>query len=367
MTNTLELGGAETSLIRLTGGLRSRGHKVAVLSGGGALLADLERAGGLHYRAPVRLGLRDLVRSAIALRLLVQRFRPDVIHAMSPAGNLATQLIRRGKRPAIVSSPMGLQASDREPAWLTLARNAMLVLRAERVLVISEEIGRSLAPFRLSPRRIIHCNVNGIDVASFATPGAAELEALRSELGVGGAHVVATIGALHPRKSHELFIRAAAIVHRTHPSVRFLITGEGPERPALTRLIQREGLGGVVILTGSRRDVPRVLALADVYVKPGVVEGFVGLTVLEAMAMRVPVVAFDTLDVRAAIDPGLTGLLVPRGDVAALAAEVGRLLDQPGAARALTERAHAHVGEHFSLDAVVADVERAYNEVLTGR
>jgi glycosyltransferase involved in cell wall biosynthesis len=262
---------------------------------------------------------------------------------------------------------MGLQASEREPRWLTLVRNAMLVFRAERVLVISEEIGRSLAPFRLSRRRIVRCNVNGIDVAAFGTPGAGELEALRSELGVHAAHVVATIGALHPRKSHELFIRAAAIVHRTRPTVRFLIIGEGPERAALTRLIRRERLDGVIILTGSRRDVARVLALADVCVKPGVVEGFVGLTVLEAMAMRVPVVAFDTLDVRAAIHPELTGLLVPRGDVAALAGAIGRLLDEPAAARALSERAYAHVREQFGLDAVVADVERAYNDVLIGR
>jgi glycosyltransferase involved in cell wall biosynthesis len=251
--------------------------------------------------------------------------------------------------------------------WLTLLRTAVLVFRADRVLVISDEIGRSLEALRIPPARLVRCNVNGIDVEAFERPERSELEVLRSELGVHGAQVVATIGALHPRKSHELFIRAAAIVYRTRPAVRFLIIGEGPERAALTRLIRREGLDGVVILTGSRRDVPQVLALADVYVKPGVVEGFVGLTVLEAMAMRVPVVAFDTLDVRAAIHPGSTGLLVPRGDVAALAAAIGKLLDEPAAARALSERAHGHVRERFGLDAVVADVERAYNDVLTGR
>lgn len=368
VTNTLDIGGAETSLIRLTGALRARGHGVAVLSRGGELVGDLERAGGQHHHAPVRLGVRDLARSAVAVRSLVRGFQPDVVHALSPAGNLATQLLGRGGRPAVVSSPMGLQASEREPGWLTLIRNAMLVLRTDRVLVISNEIGRSLAPLRLPGSRTVRCNVNGIDVATFTDPSPAESAGLRRELGLGDGHqVVVTIGALHPRKSHDLFVRAAAIVQRTHPLARFLIVGEGPERDALASLIEREGLSGVVALTGARRDVSLVLALADVCVKPGVVEGFVGLTVLEAMAARVPVVAFDTRDVHAAIVHESTGLLVPRGDVPALAAAIRRLLDEPATRATLAERGHAHVREYFALDVVAANVERVYSEILAGR
>lgn len=369
VTNTLEIGGAETSLVRLTGALRQRGHDVDVVSAGGALVEDLERAGGRHHEAPIRLGILDLLRSAVKVRSVVRRVRPDIIHALSPAGNLATQLLARGRRPAVVSSPMGLQASAEEPGWLTFLRNAMMVLRAERVLVISEEIGRSLAPLRLDPSRTVLCNVNGIDVETFAAfPTKARADALRHELGVEpDSQLVVTIGALHPRKSHDLFVRAAAIVHRTHPLCRFLVVGEGPERASLASLIGREALAGVVTLTGARRDVADLLAIADVCVKPGVVEGFVGLTVLEAMAARVPVVAFDTRDVRAAIDHDLTGVLVPRADVAALAAAIRRVLDDQSGTLRLTEAAYDHVRERFALDVVAADVERVYSGALVDR
>lgn len=368
VTNSLELGGAEASLVRLTRALVARGHEIAVVSAGGTLVDDLEKAGGRHYLAPVKLGPRNLLRSAFLLRSLVRQLRPDAIHALSPAGNLATQLLGRGGRPAVVSSPMGLQASEEEPGWVTLVRNAMLVARADRVLVISEEIARSLAPLRLSASRLAHCNVNGIDFSEFPEADLRDAAALRTALGVeGGGPLVVTIGALHARKSHELFVRAAAIVHRSHPLARFVIVGEGHERAGLISLIEREGLRGVLTMTGARRDIPRVLSAANVYVKPGVVEGFVGLTVLEAMAAHVPVVAFDTRDVRAAIQPDATGLLAPRGDVQGLAAAIRELLEDPVKGRALADRARQHVLKHFALEVVAAGVERVYADLLMDR
>src|SRR6185436_13313319 len=144
-----------------------------------------------------------------------------------------------------------------------------------------------------------------------------------------GAPIVSTIGALHPRKSHELFIDAAALITVAEPNARFLVIGEGELLGDLEHYVATRGLADRLVFTGGRDDVARLLAATDVYVKPGVLEGFIGITVLEALALGKPVVAFDTEDVKLALTDGQTGLIVPRGDVQALAERVVYLLRNP--------------------------------------
>lgn len=106
------------------------------------------------------------------------------------------------------------------------------------------------------------------------------------------------------------------------------------------------------------------MAATDVYVKPGVVEGFIGVTVLEALALARPVVAFETEDVKEAIQHGATGLLVPRGDAAALAQAIVRLLKDPGRARQLGEEGQKLVRAKFDFRKLVGRLEEIYLQVL---
>src|SRR4029077_2258103 len=100
----------------------------------------------------------------------------------------------------------------------------------------------------------------------------------------------------------------------------------GAERLNLESLANRLGLERSVYFCGVRRDIAAVLAATTVYVKPGVLEGFVGVTVLEAMATGVPVVAFETRDVTAVIEPDRTGLLAMNGNTYELAKSIVALL-----------------------------------------
>jgi len=184
---------------------------------------------------------------------------------------------------------------------------------------------------------------------------------MRRSLGIAEeARVITTIGALHPRKSHHLFLEATVKVSREFPDLRALVVGEGLQEAELRRRAATLGIAGVVQFTGLRSDIPAILSATDVYVKPGIVEGFIGITVLEAMAARIPVVAFDTRDVRAAVVDGQTGLIVPREDTGALASAIMGLLRDPTRARALADRGYERVAERFSLRAVAAGLERAY-------
>jgi glycosyltransferase involved in cell wall biosynthesis len=175
---------------------------------------------------------------------------------------------------------------------------------------------------------------------------------------------VTTIGYLGPRKSHELFVAAASLVARRRPKTSFLVLGEGPARESLQAQIDAAGLNGRILLTGVRRDLDRILPATDICVKPGVLEGFIGITVLEAQSFRVPVVAFDTVDVRMAIEDGKTGMIVERGSVPGLARALEGLLDHPAKAEQLARAGRELVVERFAIERVASGLVEAYRDQL---
>jgi glycosyltransferase involved in cell wall biosynthesis len=124
--------------------------------------------------------------------------------------------------------------------------------------------------------------------------------------------------------------------------------GEGPARAAVESEIGRLGLDAFVALTGDRDDVPELLATSDVFVLSSRSEGG-PISVLEAMAAGLPVVASDVGGVREQVDEGVSGLLVPAGDPAALAAALERVLGDPQLRRDLGAAGRGLVRERFDL------------------
>jgi glycosyltransferase involved in cell wall biosynthesis len=191
---------------------------------------------------------------------------------------------------------------------------------------------------------------------------------VRAEFGFpADAPLISTIGALHPRKSHELFVDAAALVVGAVPNARFLVVGGGELRAELEQHARQRGLDGRLVFAGVRDDIPRLLSATDVYVKPGVLEGFIGITVLEALSLAKPVVAFDTEDVKLALADGVTGCIVPNGDTRALANRIVYLLDHPEHATRLGQAGHSLVTERFHFGLLAQRLEQFYGELLASQ
>jgi len=203
----------------------------------------------------------------------------------------------------------------------------------------------------------------GLDLAEFVTDPN-DHSSVRQEFGFpDNAKIVSTIGALHPRKSHDLFIQAAAKVIQRVPEARFLVVGDGDLRSELEAQTRALGLEGTLVFTGVRDDVARLLSATDVYVKPGVVEGFIGITVLEAMAVSKPVVAFETEDVKLALTDNVTGCIVPNPDVAALADKIVYLFEHPEYGSQLGEAGRALVSERFHFGLLAQHLEGFYRDL----
>ena len=333
VTNRLDVGGVEMNLMRLARVLIRLGHDVTVASAGGTLESELAALGGVNV--PIALALRSprLLRQDICtIEALFRSGPPDVVHVFSASSAILIAIVRRLARcrgvdfPPVVSAIMGLAASPDEQPAVTLARAWATSLGADVLLTISPAIEAIVRRLPIARQRVRRRAVVGIELHEPSLNGARR-RALRAQLHCNrDTKLVLTAGNLEPRKSHELFVAAAAHVAAGHAEARFVIVGEGSLRHSLAKQVDQLGLGGVVELIGERVDLDDLLRCTDVYVRPGVVEGFIGITVLQAQAACVPVVSFDTQDVRMAIEHGITGWLVPAGDVRGLADAVSRLL-----------------------------------------
>lgn len=372
ITNQLNLGGIETNIVRLTRALVDRGHRVVTASSGGELVPKLTAAGGEHLELHISGGPAQLVRTARTLSNHLRRDPVDIVHLFSAsavAAWLPARLLLSGSgAPPAVSSVMGLQDSPTESASKTRLRVLVTSLGVRKLIIMAPAIDEMVRRLPLSPGRLAHLSVVGVETATDPSWAPRSREEARRELGVQ-AHqkVVMTIGNLAPRKSHELFIRAASQVLLHRDDVRFFIVGEGQLRADLEGEIARSSSPEAITLLGARLDVDRLLPACDVYVRPGVVEGFIGITVLEAQALGIPVISFETEDVKLAVKDGLTGRLVPARDHSALARAMIELLDDRDLAARLGLAGRDHVETAYSISVVADSLLRLYSEVLASR
>jgi glycosyltransferase involved in cell wall biosynthesis len=142
-----------------------------------------------------------------------------------------------------------------------------------------------------------------------------------------------------------------------------IVAGDGSLREPLTRAVSGAALDARVRLLGWRRDVPAILAAADVLYLPSFVEGL-PLTLIEAACMGIPTVASNSKGCREVIVDGETGLLVPPGDADAAARALAEVLGSPERARRLGEAAARRGRELYDVRAMALAVERVYEELL---
>jgi glycosyltransferase involved in cell wall biosynthesis len=229
--------------------------------------------------------------------------------------------------------------------------------RVSRVIAVSRAVAESLRGRHIFNDEQIVVIHNGIDANRFG-----DLRARTEKLRVGMA------GHLAPIKGQEDLIRAAAVICAERNDVEFIIAGEdkspgGENRRFLERLIDKLNLQGRIQLVGWVDDMPRFLSSLDVFVSPARSEPF-GLTIVEAMAGGVPVVATMSEGAQEIIDPDITGVMVPIADIKAIAAAIRPLLDDQNLASSLSQRARDIVREKFSLERMVDETENVYRSAL---
>ncbi len=363
-------GGVERVVSELCSGLARRGHRVAVLTLRTRPAPVRETDGDFTV---VRVPARDLTGSLgfqcafsaglpFALRGEVRAFRPDIVHAhnlffrTSEVAALPWPGLRGA--PLVTTLHLGrfeggsfllrglVRGYEATFGRLIIRRSAHIMAVSEAVAAHARRAGGGRVPVTTVP--------NGVDLGRFR-PGPFGRPS--------SSQTVLFVGRLVQNKGPDVLLRSAPRVLSRHPRARFDLVGEGPMRPRLEGLAETLGIADSVRFLGLRDDVDERMRRASVFVRPSHVEGM-PLTVLEAMACGLPVVATPVGGTPELIRDGENGHLVPVDDTDALAESVMSVLDSPQRARELGRRARATVEEGHGWDGVVERTEAVYEQVL---
>lgn len=345
--SSLNIGGMEQVVLRLAMAQKAAGHCVGILAiRGGPLEQEIVR----HGLQVTVLGSGRLMRGLRAVRYF-HSVRPDVIHVHNPTSLHYAVLSRLVAHPALVLTVHGETHARRGTAleWRLV----------QAVAVVSHA---ALGTLRLpcNPRKfsVIH---NGIAPENDSTE---MREAARADLRVGDRVVGAIVARLSGRKGHATLLQSMAMLRDDGVAPLILVVGDGPERGQLEQQAKELRLDASrVRFLGARSDVERVLRAADFFVLPSDTEGL-PLSVLEAMAHELPIVASRVGGIPEIIETNEQGLLVPPGDPAALAEAIRRVVEDPALRRSLAAAARTRVNTEFSIAKTVENYDRLYRTAL---
>jgi glycosyltransferase involved in cell wall biosynthesis len=351
-------GGAQEHLYSLMTRLDPSRYEASVIAlSGGSAVRKLQRAG---YAVTVLDDPDDAIATGAVATALAD-INPDVIHNHMYRAELvgtraAIALGEAGhRRPYVVStvhsSRVRSEEDRRELRILTPDIDQLIAVSRAIEAKIAEE-GRTGAPVQLI--------YNGVDLQRYDVT--VPCCTYREEYGIEPDDVVVGVVArLEPEKGHPTLLDAWPAVLQGVPKATLLIVGEGSRREDLECQATALGIARRVVFTGRRDDVPEVTAALDVAVLPSYREAQ-GLSILEAMALSRPVVASRVGGIPEVIEDGVSGLLVPPRDPAALAGAIVRLLKDHPLADMIGRAGHDVVHDRFCVGLMVKAIERIYDD-----
>lgn len=365
VVTTLDVGGAEKHLLLLAQGLFERGVHVdvAYLKGNGTLVGAFERLGARVTKIAFE-GKGQLVGAVRGLAAAIRAGNYDVVHThllkADVLGAAACALARHGC--LVASKHNEEQVLKRSLVGFV---HGLVSRRARRVIALSDYVLEFVATAGRCPRDRLRRVYYGLDPSRFERGDA---EAVRRELGLAPTtHVALCAARFHPQKDHATLFRAARRLLDAGVDFRLLLAGDDPFyglRPGFERLARELGVADRILFLGVRHDIQNLLAAADLFVLPSLYEGL-GLVFLEAMSASRPVVSTAATAIPEVVVHDSTGLLVPVGDDAALAAAWSRLARDPALRQRFGAAGRARVDALFLLPRMIDETLSVYAEAIT--
>lgn len=367
----LDTGGMErfvVTLINRTG--EHYKHALISLTGFGAMVREIESAEVPCLSLDKKPGKDWLCYFRLwrALRTL----KPDVVHTYNIGALDVAPIAKLAGVRCVVHAERGRDAADprgenrkyrRMRRWLAPFIARFLAVSRDLQNWLLDQVGIDQSKVQYIP--------NGIDTERFDAGSAPKRgRRLLNDFAPDGTLLIVTVGRLDGVKDQVGLIKAFAILRDSEPEtgarLRLVIVGEGRERQNIERQVASLHLDRQVRLLGNRDDVAALLAECDIFTLSSIAEGMPGV-LLEAMASSLPVVATDVGGVGEVVVDGVTGTLVPLSDPAALAAALGRYVQDEGLRQRQGHAGRARVEAKFSLPAMVSAYTDLYDALLAGR
>ncbi|ASJ09863.1 glycosyl transferase [Thermococcus sp. P6] len=365
-----KIGGVASHMHNLALKLREGGHEVAIVTNDRETgkEKELEERGIELVKVPgIMAPLLDVnasysLKSSRELNVFLKDF--DVVHSHHAFTPLALKAVKAGrsmgKATLLTTHSISFAHDSRlwEALGLTIPLFNSYLRYPHRIIAVSKAARAFIEHFTEGPISIIP---NGVDDGRF-TP-ARDKEEIKAKFGVSG-DVVLYVSRMSYRKGPHVLLNAFSSID----GATLVMVGSGDMLPFLKMQAKFLGIEDRVIFTGYLDDeeLPEVFRMADVFVLPSTTAEAFGIVVLEAMASGVPVVATSVGGIPEVVRENEAGLLVPPGNEFELGKAIRKLLEDEKLREFYGKNGRRAVEEKYSWDRVVVEVEKAYEEVLSG-
>jgi len=376
----LIVGGAQENTILTCEGLHQRGHEVTLITGPTTgpegSLVERARAGGYRYvESPSLIRAINPWQDARAKRYLEMDFRdlrPDVVHThSSKAGIVARFAAHAARVPIVVHTIHGMSFNRTQPrfvqrafAWL----ERLAARRSHAIVTVADAMIEQSVAAGVCSRDKMKTVYSGMEVDQF-TPTNYDRDAVRKQWGVSDDDiVVGTVARLFRKKGYEQLLPIMAAAARREPRLRFVWIGDGAQRGDYEAELQRLGLRQRTTLTGlvPPAQIPELLAGCDILAHTSQWEGL-PRGVVQALLMRVPVVAFDIDGTPEVVLDGKTGRIARLGDADGFTDGLVELAADAEVRARMGAAGRTHCLDRFDWHRMVSDLESLYQELAARR
>ena len=328
------------------------GRQVLVCPRDSAIAAVQDVLATVHA---IRMGGDGDPSQTLRIRRIIRTEAPDLVHIHSRRGaDLWGLMAARACRVPVV---LTRRVDNPEPRWLVRMRYG----HCDHVVTISRGIFQVLRSEGV-PEAKLTCVHSAVDTECYRPRPDPAWFSSTFDL-PAGAPAVGMIAQFIERKGHRTLLDAIPRILEAHAQTRFLLFGQGPLQTEIEHRLRQTGLDQHVLVAGFRDDLEQVIPNLDLVVHPAQMEGL-GVSLLQASACAVPIVAARAGGIPEAVRDGENGILVPPADAAALAESVIALLNDHTRARAMGQRGREIVLRDFSIPTMVSGNLAVYRRVL---
>jgi len=350
LTTHINFGGITSYAFSLAKALNENGHEVVCASASGDMLGQFEKNNIRHVYMPISTKSElspKIIISMFKLLLLMRREKFDVIHAQTRITQVLASCLSQITKVPFISTCHGFFKRNigRQlfPCW------------GRRVIAISEAVKKHLMIDFYVPLGNIALVYNGIDAKEFKVSARREDKQYKDR-------TVGIIARLSTVKGHKFLLEAMAEVFKEFPDARLFIFGEGKIKYQLIALAEKLKINEKVFFLPSVSHTAEILQEIDIFVMSSIQEGL-GLSILEALACALPVIASNVGGIPSIIKHNVSGLLVPPADSMALAGAIMRLMEDRSLVMRMGAKGRQEVEERFNLKVMADNIEAVYKQV----
>lgn len=367
-------GGDKYLLIRWCEYLVEKGCRVEVVSTDATTISGLLQIPGVRVidsiYIPREIAPGADIRAFFQLYALMRDRGCEVVHTYTATpGFLGRMAARLAGVPVIVHHQISWNGGDFASLpgkMLYRPLESLATIASTRSICVSQATVDQARRYRLVPLRKLIKISNGIDPSEYLATNSSTREAMRKELGIlEDTLVIGNTGRLMQQKDNRTLVRAMAHLDSLMPGRSFilLLAGGGPERQMLENVVHSLGLSDRVRLLGFRGDIPTFLAGLDIFVSPSLWEGL-SISLLEAMAAALPVVATSIPPNAELIEHQVTGLLVPPKSPRQVAEAIVQFVREPRLAQRCARAARQRILKRYTIDRMFQETWDLYVDLL---